>query len=120
MMWHDWPASGTKLWTAKIRAERDFVLSHESVVAKLSERHRYIVAAYYGLPPFTEPHTMQDIADRLGVTRDRIRQIKNLALKQLEEEEAIDAGVEALAKRMGRNGGSGAEVSHRECDDHSG
>ena len=85
MMWHDWPTSGTKLWNAKIRTEREFVFACKSLVSGLKERERFVLAAYYGLPPFT-PHTMEDIGHRLGVTRDRVRQIKNRALGRLQND----------------------------------
>ena len=58
--------------------ERDFKASGK----KLTEREQEIVARYYGLAPFVR-HTLQEIGDQFGVTRERIRQIKAEALKKI-------------------------------------
>lgn len=53
-------------------------------VNRLGEREKYIINQRYGLND-QEPMSVKDIADRLGLTRERVRQLQNLALKTLKE-----------------------------------
>jgi RNA polymerase primary sigma factor len=48
----------------------------------LPERHRIVVILRYGLDD-AEPRTLEDIGQRLGLTRERVRQIEVEALKRL-------------------------------------
>ena len=48
----------------------------------LPERHRAVVILRYGLDD-AEPKTLEDIGRRLGLTRERVRQIEMEALKRL-------------------------------------
>lgn len=48
----------------------------------LTAREREIVGRYYGIRPFSR-HTLQEIGDMFGVTRERVRQIKAEALGKL-------------------------------------
>ncbi len=48
----------------------------------LPERHRHVVVLRYGLDD-AEPKTLEDIGKRLGLTRERVRQIEVEALKRL-------------------------------------
>jgi RNA polymerase primary sigma factor len=48
----------------------------------LPERHRAVVILRYGLDD-AEPKTLEDIGRRLGLTRERVRQIEVEALKRL-------------------------------------
>ena len=48
----------------------------------LPERHRAVVILRYGLDD-SEPKTLEDIGRRLGLTRERVRQIEVEALKRL-------------------------------------
>jgi len=48
----------------------------------LPERHRHVVVLRYGLGD-AEPKTLEDIGRRLGLTRERVRQIEVEALKRL-------------------------------------
>ncbi|WP_235111417.1 sigma-70 family RNA polymerase sigma factor [Acaryochloris sp. 'Moss Beach'] len=50
----------------------------------LDERQRFIVSQRYGLED-GEPKTMNEIGQQLGVSRERIRQIINKAMKKLEK-----------------------------------
>ncbi|MFO7894811.1 MAG: sigma-70 family RNA polymerase sigma factor [Longimicrobiales bacterium] len=52
-------------------------------------RHRYVLRKYYGLGG-SEPQRLQDIGDVLGITRERVRQIRNEALAELRESGALD------------------------------
>jgi RNA polymerase primary sigma factor len=48
----------------------------------LPERHRHVVVLRYGLAD-AEPKTLEEIGRRLGLTRERVRQIEVEALKRL-------------------------------------
>jgi RNA polymerase primary sigma factor len=48
----------------------------------LPERHRNVVVLRYGLDD-SEPKTLEEIGRRLGLTRERVRQIEVEALKRL-------------------------------------
>ncbi|MGR3279929.1 sigma-70 family RNA polymerase sigma factor, partial [Acaryochloris marina NIES-2412] len=49
----------------------------------LDERQRFIISQRYGLED-GEPKTLEEIGQQLGVSRERIRQIINKAMKKLE------------------------------------
>lgn len=51
-------------------------------LASLSERERQIIIMYFGLS-YEDAQTLQVIGERLGLTRERIRQIKEKALAKL-------------------------------------
>ena len=51
-------------------------------LAALSERERHVIILRYGLAD-AEPKTLEDIGRRLGLTRERVRQIETEALKRL-------------------------------------
>lgn len=64
-------------------------LIHESlqteisrVISILSEKEREIVKLYFGLES-NPPHSYEDISDKVKLTRERVRQIKEKALKKL-------------------------------------
>lgn len=48
----------------------------------LSTRERDIITRYYGIAPNVR-HTLQEIGDKYQVTRERIRQIKVIALEKI-------------------------------------
>jgi len=55
----------------------------------LTERERHIVELRYGLIPLGddadgEPSTLEKIGERIGLTRERVRQIENQALRKLQ------------------------------------
>jgi len=53
-----------------------------SWVAQLSEKQRLVIERRYGFNG-QEVSTLADLANELGVTRERVRQIQNAALAQL-------------------------------------
>ena len=56
----------------------------DRVLSTLSPRESRIVELRYGLHN-AQPLTLQDIGDRLGLTRERIRQIEQEALLKLRQ-----------------------------------
>ncbi len=52
-------------------------------LAGLSDREREVVSARFGLFEEKEAKTLQEIGDRYGVTKERIRQIERRAIKKL-------------------------------------
>ena len=52
----------------------------------LEERDAKVLRLYYGLQGERE-HTLEEIGDELGVTRERIRQLRDRALRRLQESE---------------------------------
>jgi RNA polymerase primary sigma factor len=71
----------------EIEANTDQRLTRE-FVAKIFERHltpreRLILSMYYGLEEGSEALTLEAIGEKLGVTRERIRQIRERAFEKL-------------------------------------
>jgi RNA polymerase primary sigma factor len=62
-------------------------------VAELPDREREVVKLRYGLNGDTDPASLEEIGRRLGVTRERVRQIEAEALERL----AVNRELEALA-----------------------
>ena len=85
-------------------AKSDLINSLGPVVAKLDERERKILELRFGLAG-QSPMTLGDIGKRFGVTRERIRQLQNIALASLKyqlsllEDPKLCAAVEILTKR---------------------
>ena len=63
-------------------ARRDYLES--MFESYLTERERKILYLYYGLDD-GEERTLEEIGSLLGVTRERIRQIRNRAFEKLRE-----------------------------------
>ena len=61
-------------------------------VASLPDRHQEIVKLRYGLNGDTDPQSLEEIGRRLGLTRERVRQLEADALARL----AIAREIEAL------------------------
>jgi RNA polymerase primary sigma factor len=60
-------------------------------VAGLPERERDVVKLRYGLNGDVEPVSLEEIGRRLGLTRERVRQIENVALERLAVQREIEA-----------------------------
>jgi RNA polymerase primary sigma factor len=54
----------------------------ERSLATLGEREAEILRYYFGLNG-TRPHTLEEIGEVFGLTRERVRQIKEKAIKKL-------------------------------------
>jgi RNA polymerase primary sigma factor len=62
----------------------------DHALTTLQERDAKVLRLYFGLEGNRE-HTLEEIGDMLGVTRERIRQLRDRALKRLREGEMGDA-----------------------------
>jgi RNA polymerase primary sigma factor len=49
----------------------------------LDERERVIVECYFGINTNLEPMTLEAIGEKYGLTKERIRQIKEKAIRKL-------------------------------------
>lgn len=54
-----------------------------SLLSQLCERDRAVLEARFGLGDHPEARTLQHVADELGVSRERVRQVESRALKRL-------------------------------------
>ncbi len=58
----------------------------EEALSTLRERDALVLRLYYGLGDGRE-HTLEEIGQKLGITRERVRQLRDRALKELREGE---------------------------------
>jgi RNA polymerase sigma factor (sigma-70 family) len=61
------------------------------VVATLPEREQHVLRLRYGLDGDDDPKSLDEIGRRLGLTRERVRQIEMHALERLAVNREIDA-----------------------------
>ena len=79
--------------TVESQAQREFL---DRMFEKyLTERERKILYLYYGLDD-GEERTLEEIGSLLGVTRERIRQIRNRAFEKLRESPDGEAAVQSV------------------------
>jgi RNA polymerase sigma factor (sigma-70 family) len=64
----------------------------QRAVSELPEREQDVVKLRYGLNGDQEPKSLDEIGRRLGLTRERVRQIEAQALRRL----AVNREVEAI------------------------
>ena len=72
----DLPAPDTTLMSESLREEV------ERALAKLSEREAEVIRLYFGFDN-DEPLTLEEIGDKFNLTRERVRQIKEKAIRRL-------------------------------------
>ena len=62
--------------------ENDVMSQVKTMMGDLDEREFSVLKMRFGLEN-TEPHTLKEIGEQLGITRERVRQIETEALKKL-------------------------------------
>jgi RNA polymerase primary sigma factor len=79
---------GEMVMDERTRAPDDEMLENDilnhvmTMLHELGERESKVLQMRFGLFD-TEPHTLKEIGEKLGLTRERVRQIENEALKRL-------------------------------------
>jgi RNA polymerase primary sigma factor len=69
----------------------------ETALLELSPRGRFIIRCRFGWGREFEPRTLQEIADELGISRERVRQLEAKAMKKLQ---ALAASVDLSATEI--------------------
>ncbi|MEA1996569.1 MAG: RNA polymerase sigma factor RpoD/SigA [Gemmatimonadota bacterium] len=64
--------------------KKDLTKAIDDMLSSIKDREARILRFYYGLDN-TEPMTLEEIGEVFGVTRERVRQIKEKAIKQLKQ-----------------------------------
>ena len=77
-------ASPEEAGIEELFAENEMHVTISNCLLVLDERETMIVRAYFGLGD-SEPKTLEEIGHDLGVTRERIRQLRNRALDKLRD-----------------------------------
>jgi RNA polymerase primary sigma factor len=67
--------------TSSVSSDRLAIL--DRALTSLDERERAIIFARFGLNESGERLTLEEVGQQYGVTRERIRQLENIALKKL-------------------------------------
>lgn len=67
--------------------DREHVLT---LLGQLSEREQDVLRGYYGLEGQTGPSTYEELGNRLGLSKERVRQIEQSALNKLRATAALD------------------------------
>lgn len=72
----------------------------DDLLEVLDERERKIIDMRFGLAG-QKPKTLEEVGEEFGVTRERIRQLQNIALKKLRRalQKKEDPGLRPLSKR---------------------
>lgn len=63
-------------------SDKNIQLEVNDVLSQLDERERRIITARFGLDG-ADPITLEEVGEKFGVTRERIRQLQNIALTKL-------------------------------------
>jgi RNA polymerase primary sigma factor len=75
---------GDVLQAADIAEQRALTRSLRDLVATLTPREATIIKLRFGLED-GQPHTLQEVADQVGLTRERVRQLEKKALAELRD-----------------------------------
>jgi len=63
-------------------SDKDIHMEIGDLLSKLDDRERKIINARFGLDG-SDPITLEEVGDKFGVTRERIRQLQNIALGKM-------------------------------------
>jgi RNA polymerase sigma factor (sigma-70 family) len=86
------PIADQRRWTLPYTREVEAGVAWlETALYELTPRERYVLRCRFGWGREFEPRTLQEIADELSVSRERVRQLEVRAIKKLQTiAEAID------------------------------
>ena len=57
----------------------------QAILKDLDERERTIIEMRFGLKEGQQPHTLAQIAKKLGISRERVRQIEDLTMDKMKK-----------------------------------
>jgi RNA polymerase primary sigma factor len=57
----------------------------QAILKDLDERERKIIEMRFGLKEGSQPHTLAEIAKKLGISRERVRQIEDLTMDKMKK-----------------------------------
>ena len=57
----------------------------QSILKGLDEREKIIIEMRFGLTEGSQPHTLAEIAKKLGISRERVRQIEDLTMDKMKK-----------------------------------
>ena len=97
---------------ARLREQQEIGESLLELVKRLPKRLRGIITAYYGLKG-EEPQTLQTIGEQLGLTRERVRQLRNEALVWLSQ----PAHSQELRSLLARHNQAQYELADRQAQE---
>jgi RNA polymerase primary sigma factor len=83
-----------------------------NILAKLGKREELILRMYYGIE-FDREYTLEEIGQKLKLTRERVRQVKNKALRKLLRSRKLQEQLIQEASGMD----SGGLVQSKKADD---
>ena len=66
-------------------AHRDEWLRGQRRLSLLDAREKTIIEMRFGLKEGSEPHTLAQIAKKLGISRERVRQIEDLTMDKMKK-----------------------------------
>lgn len=69
----------------------------DKILSKLSDRERYIIEQYYGIGCRKEKN-LEEIGNELGITKERVRQVKQVGLNKLRSEILLIEGADLIFK----------------------
>ena len=69
--------------------EKEFRKELEDILTKFTEREKIIIKMYYGIG-YKDNYTLQEIGEEFGITRERVRQIKEKVLQNLRKKHKSD------------------------------
>ncbi|HYD52951.1 MAG TPA: RNA polymerase sigma factor RpoD/SigA [Gemmatimonadaceae bacterium] len=85
--------------TDALRAEQSLTAAVRSALARLRPRDALVLRLYFGIDR-DAPMTLEEVGEVLGITRERVRQIKEKALRRLRD----DRGTEGLPRWVAVDG----------------
>jgi RNA polymerase primary sigma factor len=92
------PIPDCRRWTLPYEQAMEAGLAWmETALLELSPRGRFIIRCRFGWGREFEPRTLQEIADELGISRERVRQLEAKAMKKLQ---ALAASVDLSATEI--------------------